>query len=85
MGEAEFREDGAQLTCNFGSHNGSEEFSFDRTCGTQFLCGALVGNCSIGKGENIAHGGAAVVQVVGMFSVNTTSEGEWIRDRGESR
>ena len=76
-------EDGAKVQDCLGSGDGSDEFSFSTTCGSNRLCLAAVGDDTTSKAATVTGSGAAIAKIIGMGCINVREESERIVDRWE--
>ncbi len=71
----QLREDCTKVQGSFGGGDRSKEFSFGRTCGRNGLSLRLIGDSTAGKKKSKTGGGASLMQVIGIGTVDETHKG----------
>jgi hypothetical protein len=74
--ETKFDEDGTEVLGMFGCADGSVELGFSRAGGSERLGFAFIGDGATCEKEGVASGGTTLAEVVGMGSVDETSNGD---------
>ena len=74
LGKTKFKKNGTEVFGMFSSTDCSIEFSFGRTCGSQRLGFAFVGNSATGEQEGKTRGRTATGKVISMSGIEEASD-----------
>ncbi|KAG7356323.1 hypothetical protein IV203_001009 [Nitzschia inconspicua] len=84
LGKRKLMENRTKVLCSFCSRNGSNELGLGGASSSDSLCLGTVSNSNFVKGKSVTGSGATVAEIIGMSSVNISSElkGEWREGKG---